>query len=370
MAFPDENELYSPVSTDVQYSSTLPEDESLLSLKSMKELAQRLSVAAGRLADKQQETDNWKPPALQKIPETNQYFYLTAPIRLKRRFSSPVALTGPLSIGPNRERLIAKGWEGKHTGLDYSGVYGEDVKACASGRVDFVGYMAIVNNRPIKVLGPKQNTQGDVLNVLGIVSAAKSTVGDGGIFVRITHDGDFSGYQTEYFHLSATSVIEGGRVEEGAVIGKMGNTGNVTTPQLHLSVSYFNGGRAVAVNPSTLVPNYFPGHTDTTTTEDELLRANYINPGPGGQRLVTGLAASFLRTIDRSTDIQNIDRKKLTAAQTEHTAYITQTIGQQQAQVYEAAAKFQQAGIIVIDAMTFDFDNGYWVDGTGQKRPV
>jgi murein DD-endopeptidase MepM/ murein hydrolase activator NlpD len=339
-------------------------------LKNVKELAQRLSVAAGRLADKQQETDNWKPPELQKIPETNKYFYITAPIRLKRRFGSPVSLTGPLSIGPNRERLISKGWEGVHTGLDYSGIYGEDVKACASGRVDFVGFMAAVNNDPIKITGAQQNTQGDVLNSHRVFSAAKSFVGAGGIFIRITHDADFSGYQTEYFHLSTTSVIEGGRVEEGQVIGTMGNTGNVSTPQLYLTVSYSNGGRAVAVNPSTLVPNYYPGHTDSTTTEDELLRANYINPGPGGQRLVTGLVASFLRTIDRSTDIQNIDRKKLTAAQTEHTAYVTQTIGQQQAQIYEAAAKFQLAGLMVINAMSFDFDNGYWVDGTGQKRPV
>lgn len=370
MAPPDDNELYSPVSVNEQYVETLPEDEALLSFKNVKELAQRLSVAAGRLADKRQETDNWKPPPLQKIPETNRYFYITAPVRLKRCFGSPVALTGPLSIGPKRERLIAKGWEGVHTGLDYSGIYGEDVKACASGRVDFVGYIAAVNKNPVSVLRPRQNTQGDVLNVIGYVSATKSVVGDGGIFIRITHDADFSGYQTEYFHLSATSVIEGEHVEEGEVIGKMGNSGNVPTTQLHLAVAYSSGGRAVAVNPSTLVPNYFPDHTDSTTTTDELLRANYINPGPGGLRLATGLVASFLRTIDRSTDIQNLDRKKLTAAQAEHTAYVTQVIGQQQAQVYEAAAKFQQAGIIVLNAMTFDFDNGYWVDGTGQKRPV
>jgi len=58
-----------------------------------------------------------------------------------------------------------------------------------------------------------------------------------GNYVIITHE---AGYQSLYGHLSTISVKRGQGVVQGAVIGKVGNTGYSTGSHLHFSV-YRNG---------------------------------------------------------------------------------------------------------------------------------
>lgn len=52
-----------------------------------------------------------------------------------------------------------------------------------------------------------------------------------------------NGYQSLYGHLSGISVREGTKVEQGAVIGNSGNTGQSTGPHLHFSI--FKNGQAL-----------------------------------------------------------------------------------------------------------------------------
>lgn len=87
----------------------------------------------------------------------------------------------------------------KHAGVDIKASYGADVLAAAPGIVSQVGWDR-----------------------------------DGyGNFVRIRHDHIF---ETLYAHLSRVLTREGKRVRRGAVIGKVGQTGNATGPHLHYEV--------------------------------------------------------------------------------------------------------------------------------------
>jgi murein DD-endopeptidase MepM/ murein hydrolase activator NlpD len=54
-----------------------------------------------------------------------------------------------------------------------------------------------------------------------------------GNYIVIDHRDQF---QTLYAHLNSTSVRQGQRVEQGAIIGKVGNTGSSTGPHLHFTI--------------------------------------------------------------------------------------------------------------------------------------
>lgn len=100
---------------------------------------------------------------------------------------------------------------GAHTGLDIAAPYGTSIKAAATGTVVFAG-----------------------------------TNGSYGKLVVIDHG---NGVQTYYGHCSELLVSEGDEVSQGAVIAKIGMTGNTTGPHLHLEVRV-NG---VARNPQNYV---------------------------------------------------------------------------------------------------------------------
>lgn len=102
----------------------------------------------------------------------------------------------------------ARGW---HTGLDFAGPSGQDVRAAKSGRVTEAGYQGAYGNTLV-----------------------------------IDH-GD--GYSTRYAHLqSAPRVSVGESVSGGQVIGYLGNTGNSSGPHLHFEV--LRGGEFV--NPASV----------------------------------------------------------------------------------------------------------------------
>lgn len=68
-----------------------------------------------------------------------------------------------------------------------------------------------------------------------VISAVTSNSGYG-IYVLIDH-GD--GYSSLYAHMSARYVSAGDNVSKGAMIGRVGSTGNSTGPHLHFEIRYY-----------------------------------------------------------------------------------------------------------------------------------
>lgn len=97
--------------------------------------------------------------------------------------------------------IKSRGVKPGHKGVDIANKVGTPIYAAASGRVivaDPVGYN-----------------------------------GGFGQYVVISHD---NGTQTLYAHMSAVETNVGAIIEQGALIGKMGNTGHSTGPHLHFEV--------------------------------------------------------------------------------------------------------------------------------------
>ncbi len=67
----------------------------------------------------------------------------------------------------------------------------------------------------------------------GVIAYSGSELKGFGNLVLIKHDG---GWVTAYAHADSVSVQKGMTVKKGQVIGKVGSTGNVKTPQLHFEV--------------------------------------------------------------------------------------------------------------------------------------
>ncbi len=103
-----------------------------------------------------------------------------------------------------------------HTGLDYCGQVGDPIYAAAAGEVVFAGPLTVRGNATMIDHG------------LGVFSA--------------------------YMHQSEILVSVGDRVEQGQIIGKVGNTGRVEGPHLHFEVLV--GG--VPVDPLDWLNQEFP----------------------------------------------------------------------------------------------------------------
>ncbi|MDI6735996.1 MAG: M23 family metallopeptidase [bacterium] len=82
----------------------------------------------------------------------------------------------------------------------------------------------------------------------GVVTYSKGTYQGYGNAIIITHDKDE--LTTVYAHNSVNLVHEGQRVKQGDIIGKVGQTGNATTPHLHFEV--WKG--LIAQNPCSYLP--------------------------------------------------------------------------------------------------------------------
>jgi murein DD-endopeptidase MepM/ murein hydrolase activator NlpD len=107
-------------------------------------------------------------------------------------------------------RKIRRRWSGPHLGADMDGRVGRPVHAMADGRVVMLG---------------------------DHLYAGRTIVVDhgGGLF-------------SQYLHLDSQHVDEGDRIRKGQIIGRVGRSGRVTGPHLHLQVQ-LNG---VDVDPMSL----------------------------------------------------------------------------------------------------------------------
>jgi murein DD-endopeptidase MepM/ murein hydrolase activator NlpD len=99
-------------------------------------------------------------------------------------------------------------WSNDHTGVDLAAPSGTAVRSVAAGTVTHVG-----------------------------------DAGAYGLRVEVIHA---EGTESSYSHLSRTDVVVGQVVQQGAVVGAVGSTGNSTGPHLHLELRPTGG---VAVDP-------------------------------------------------------------------------------------------------------------------------
>lgn len=97
---------------------------------------------------------------------------------------------------------VINGAKSQHAGIDYPAPIGTQVYAPNNGRVLFAGYLQLTGN-----------------------------------MICIEHG---FGLKSWYYHLSAVDVEEGQMVKTGDPIGKVGDTGFVTGPHLHFTMSVNN----------------------------------------------------------------------------------------------------------------------------------
>jgi murein DD-endopeptidase MepM/ murein hydrolase activator NlpD len=118
---------------------------------------------------------------------------------------------GRITSGFGRARVFNGSVQSRHMGLDFAGTVGAPVRAVNRGVVRIVDSFYL-----------------------------------GGNVVYIDHG---AGLVTAYLHLSETVVSVGDTVQRGTLIGRVGATGRVTGPHLHLIVRY---GR-YSLDPQTLL---------------------------------------------------------------------------------------------------------------------
>lgn len=353
------------------------------------EVAQKLQRAAASIAVRHGADLNQTVPALEYDPVTKRRYFDTAPIPLKRLFTSPLAQSGQYAKGPHGERLISSGWgdprstaydqhvnqAARHQALDFVGPVGEPVMAAADGRVTFVGFQSRdLTHQAVEVEGVHANTAAEtILDGKGNVVASKAAgnIGFGGICVFVQHDGDFEGYRTEYFHLSDTSVKVGQRILEGQVLGKVGTTGGyygffpgAKGAHLHFQVSLVTAGTSALVRPTVMVPNYWPGHADSTNAgSSSAPNVAAFGIAPAGAQIATNAATNQTQAADRAVVAQNQGLADVKANQAKYADLVADRLGVHQGGLYAAVSAYQAAGVEVSSPMTFDFDKGTWSDG-------
>ncbi|MDR2104457.1 MAG: M23 family metallopeptidase, partial [Deferribacteraceae bacterium] len=131
----------------------------------------------------------------------------------ERRWNIPLARprSSPLRSPFGVLRVFNGEPRSRHSGLDFAGAVGSEVKAVETGTVSAMG---------------------------DFYFGGKTIIIDHGL-----------GLSSIYMHLSEIGVNVGDLVEKGELIGRVGATGRVTGPHLHLGISIFGA----AVDPLPLL---------------------------------------------------------------------------------------------------------------------
>jgi hypothetical protein len=126
-----------------------------------------------------------------------------AAVTLDKKWNLPFALprNSPLRSPFGVLRVFNEEPRSRHSGLDFAGAVGAEVRAIESGMVTAAG---------------------------DFYFGGKTIVIDHGL-----------GVSSVYMHLSEIMANAGDEIERGAIIGRVGSTGRVTGPHLHLSISVF-----------------------------------------------------------------------------------------------------------------------------------
>jgi murein DD-endopeptidase MepM/ murein hydrolase activator NlpD len=125
------------------------------------------------------------------------YFGLDGQGKQRSFLASPLEFSRVTSGFSMRMHPILNTWK-QHNGVDYGAPQGTPVRTIGDGVVEFAGW---------------QNGYGNV--------------------VHVQHSNDRS---TVYAHLSRIDVVKGQRVEQGATLGAVGQTGWATGPHLHFEI--------------------------------------------------------------------------------------------------------------------------------------
>ncbi|MEK6256450.1 MAG: M23 family metallopeptidase [Chloroflexota bacterium] len=161
---------------------------------------------------------SWRPP-LYPVPwalAEFDHFYFTRPVLADEvNWPLPFYRYGNVEFGDDRP----------HTGVDIVAPVGTPIKATGSGTVVWAGY--------------------------GLFYGYEEPEDPYGLAIAIEHDFGFDGQPiyTAYAHLSEINVERGERVQIGEIIGKSGQTGNVTAAHLHFEVRVGANDYFHSVNP-------------------------------------------------------------------------------------------------------------------------
>lgn len=150
----------------------------------------------------------------------------------------------------------------KHQGEDIAAAYGDPVYAAAAGQV---------------------------------IQAWDRNDGYGNTIV-INH---MNGYFTRYAHLSAFFVADGQIVQEGQLIGRVGDTGVATGPHLHFEIRIGNEW-GEDVNPADYIPGLGTGEPGSGGSINDPMMEDYANYD---WEVANDFASSIKEIIDKLVDL-------------------------------------------------------------------
>ncbi len=339
------------------------------------QLADRASRAAAAQRSRVGSDANTAPVRPEYDKTTGLYVYETLPVPIKQSMGSPLAQSGTFANGPQGARLLTSGWGDAppaglravtNQALDFAAELGEPVYATAKGIVRFTGFQGQTGFGAVDK-PHADNAKQEVLDSQGnvVAKAATNDIAYGGIAVWIGHTDEFGGYQTEYYRLGDVIVENGATVQAGDVIGHVGATGGRTgwakdNFELRFQAAFTSGSLRSLVPPTTLVPNYWPGHLDSSNTNAASIIIMPLVTSVGGQ-VAASRVANVISSFNRATAIQNKGVAEVNQDKADHAARTAQTVEVQRTAIYTAQAAFQGKPPVVTAPMTFDFTNGVWL---------